>query len=103
MDPLSVIVSITGILVVIAKITAAITGLIGKERDTLNSMRSILKELLDQSSCLARIEISVRGAKDVPKPRRDAVSMEHIVAITTSLVLNMSELHRILDNFKLDD
>ena len=47
MDPLSVIVSITGILVVVAKITAAITGFIGKERDARNSMRSILKELLD--------------------------------------------------------
>lgn len=102
MDPLSVIASITGILAVAAKITAAVTEFIGKERDAPRSIRSVLMELSDLTSCLAHLEMFVRGAKDAPKTRRDAISVEQIVAITTSLVLNMSELHKILDSFKLD-
>lgn len=54
MDHLSAIVSITGILAVAAKVTTALAGFIEKNRDTPESIRSVLTEL-DSRPCVEKL------------------------------------------------
>lgn len=102
MDPLSVIASITGILAVAAKITTAITGFIEKDQDAPNSTRSVLTEVSDLSLCLTQLAPFIRGIRDAERIRKDAISVEQVVVISTLLVLNISELEKMLDSFNLD-
>ena len=102
MDPLSVIASITGILAVVAKITTALAVFIDKDRNAPTSVRRMLTELSDLRVCLAKLMPFIQGTRNADKARKDAISVEDVVAISTSLVMNISELDKILDSFNLD-
>jgi hypothetical protein len=102
MDHLSAIVSITGILAVAAKVTTALAGFIEKNRDTPKSIRSVLTELSDLSLCLAQLAPFIRGTRNTERTRKEAVSVEQIIVISTSRVMNISERNKMLDSFNLD-
>lgn len=102
MDPLSVAASITGLLAAAAKITSVVTSFIEKERDAPASAHSVLTEVSDLSLCLAQLAPFIRGTKTAERSRRDAISVEQVVIISTSLVMSVSELEKLLNSFKLD-
>ena len=102
MDPLSVIASVTGILAVAAKITTVVTEFIQSVGDVPASTRSVLTEVSDLSLCLSQWTPFLRGTRTAERTRRDGISVEQVVAISTSLVMSISELERLLDSFKLD-
>ena len=102
MDPLSVIASVTGILAVAAKITTAVTESIQSVGDVPASTRSVLAEVSDLSFCLSQLTPFLRGTRTAERIRRDGISVEQVVAISTSLVMSISELESLLDSFKLD-
>lgn len=102
MDPLSVAASITGLLAAAAKITSVVTSFIEKERDAPASAHSVLTEVSDLSLCLAQLAPFIRGTKSAERSRRDAISVEQVVIISTSLVMSVSELEKLLNSFKID-
>ena len=102
MDPLSVIASITGILAVAAKITTALAAFIEKDRDAPKSIRRVLIELSDLRVCLDQLAPFIRGIRDAEESRKEGFSVEQVVVISTSRILNISELDKMLDSFRLD-
>lgn len=96
------IASITGILAVAAKITTALAGFIEKDRDAPKSIRRVLAELSDLRVCLDQLAPFIRGIRNAEETRKDGISVEQVVVISTSLVLNISELDKMLDSFALD-
>ena len=102
MDPLSLLASITGILAVAAKVTSILTELIRNEKDAPSSISNIVAEVSDLRACLAQLSPLIRGVGSVPRSQRAAVSVDQVIIISTSCVLTMSELERILDSFKFD-
>ena len=103
MDPLSVMASITGILAVAAKITTTLAEFIEKDRNAPKSIRRVLTELSDLRICLDQLAPFVRGVKNAENSRKEGISVEQIVVISTSLVLNISELDKMLDSFGLEE
>ena len=103
MDPLSVTASITGILAVAAKITTALAAFIEKDRNAPKSIRRVLTELSDLRICLDQLSPFVRGVKNAEESRKDGISVEQVVVISTSLVLNISEFDKMLDSFGLEE
>ena len=95
--------SITGIVAVAAKITTTLATFIDKDRDTPESIRRVLSELSDLRACLDQLSPFIRGIKNAEKSRKDGVSVDQVVVISTSLVLNMSELDEMLDSFGLGE
>ena len=102
MDPLSVTASITGIVAVAAKITTALATFIDKDRDAPESVRRVRNELSDLRICLDQLAPFIRGIKNAEESRKNGISVEQVVIISTSLVLNISELDRMLDSFGLE-
>ena len=102
MDPLSILASVTGVLAVAAKITTVVTKFIQNVGDVPTSTHSVLTEVSDLSLCLNQLTPFLRGTRTAERTRRDGISVEQVVAISTSLVLSISELERLLDSFKLD-
>ena len=102
MDPLSIIASVTGILTVAAKITTVVTNFIQSVGDVPASTRSVLAEVSELSLCLGQLTPFLQGARTAERTRRDGISVEQVVAISTSLVLSISELEKLLDSFKLE-
>ena len=102
MDPLSILASVTGILAVAAKITTVVTKFHQSVGYVPASTRSVLTEVSDLSLCLGQLTPFLRGTRTAEKTRRDGISVEQVVAISTSLVLSISELEKLLDSFKLD-
>ena len=101
MDPLSVTASIIGISTAAAKIISVLTEYIRREKDAPRSMRTALTELSDLTLCLSQLQPFIQATKVAPQARRDAISVEQIIAISTSLVLNVSDLEKMLDSFRL--
>ena len=102
MDPLSITASVTGVMAVVAKITTVVTRFIQSVEDVPASTRSVLTEVSDLSLCLSQLTPFLRGTRIAERTRRDGISVEQVVAISTSLVLSISELEELLDSFKLD-
>ena len=102
-DPLSVTASITGILAVAATITTTLAAFIEKDRNAPKSIRRVLTELSDLRICLDQLAPFIRGVKNAEESRKDCISVEQVVVISTSLVLNVSELDKMLDSFHLDE
>ena len=101
MDPLSIVASITGILAAAAKVTTVVSEFVRKEKDAPQSMRSVLSELSDLTLCLVQLQPFIQGVRTAPRERMSAISVEQIITISTSLVLNMNELERLVDSFNL--
>ena len=85
MDPLSVLASVTGILAGAAKIMTVVTEFIQSVRDMPASTRSVLTEVSDLSLCLGQLTPFLRGTRTAERTRRDGISVEQLVAISTSL------------------
>ena len=102
MEPLRVIASITGILAAAAKITTAVTGFIEEEKNAPYSAHSVLTEISDLTLCIGRLAPFIRGSNDIDINRKNAISVEQVVVISTSLVMSISELERLLHSFNLD-
>ena len=96
------IASITGILAVATKITTTLAVFIEKDRDAPKSIRRVLTELSDLRLCLDQLAPFIRSIRHAETSRRDAISVEQIVVISTSLVMNIAELDMILDSFNFD-
>lgn len=101
MDPLSVITSITGILAVTAKLTTVVTGYIQKERNAPTSMSTVVQEMCDLRICLAQLDPIVRGTKPSSRTQRAAISVEQMVVVFSSCVINLAKLEQILDSFRM--
>ena len=99
MEPLSVAASITGILAVAAKITKVVAGFVRKSKDVPDSAHKVLSELSDLTLCLKQLAPFIRGDRYADRTRQEAISVEQIVVLSTSLVLNMSELESLVDSF----
>ena len=93
--------SIIGVSAAAAKITSVLTEFIRREQDAPRSMRTALTELSDLSLCLSQLQPFIQAKRVAPRICRDAISVEHIVTISTFLVLNVSDLEEILDSFSL--
>lgn len=103
MEPLSVAASIIGILATSAKIVTVVTDLVRREKDTPQSLHRVLTEVSELNTCLAQLAPFIQGAKSTDRGRKDTISLEQVVVINTSLVLNMSELDKTLDSYNLGD
>lgn len=103
MEPLSVAASIIGILATSAKIVTVVTALVRRDKDIPQSLHRVLTEVSELNTCLAQLAPLIQGAKSTERGRKDLVSLEQVVVISTSLVLNMSELEKTLDSYNLDD
>lgn len=103
MEPLSVAASIIGLLTASAKIVTVVTELVRREKDAPRSLHRVLTEVSELNTCLAYLAPFIQGAKSTDRGRKDAISLEQVVVITTSLVLNMSELDKMLDSYNLSD
>ena len=97
MDPLSVIASVTGLLAVIAKVSTTVNGIAKKMGNAPDSIHSLVNEISDLSVCLVQLQPFVRGTRSPARSRAAAISVEQVVAIITSCVLNMSKLEEIVD------
>ena len=102
MDPLSLIASITGILTVAAKITTSITNFIQKEKDFPASTHSVLSEVSGLSLCIGQLSTLLQDDERIDLSRRDEIPVDQLIILSTSLILNMSELEKLLDSFGLD-
>ena len=102
MDPLSVTASITGIIVVATKLCDGITTLIKKERNAPPSMSALRHEVSDLSVCLVQIQPFIQNDQSTPRSRRAAITVELVIVITTSCVVNLAKLEEILDSFRID-
>ncbi len=103
MEPLSVAASIIGVLATSAKIVTILTALIRKEKHAPQSLHRVLTEVSELNTCLAQLAPLIQGAKSTDRSHKDAITMEHVVVLSTSLVLNMSELDKTLDSYNLRD
>ncbi|KAL8782433.1 MAG: hypothetical protein Q9195_009641 [Heterodermia aff. obscurata] len=97
MDPLSMIASVTGLLAVIAKVTTTVNDIAKKIGNAPDSIRDLINETSDLSVCLVQLQPFVRGIQSPAASRAAAISVEQVVAIVTSCVLNMSRLEEIID------
>lgn len=102
MDPLSITAAVTGILTAAAKITTVVTAFIHSVSDAPMSTRSVLAEVSDLNLCLNQLKPFLQGTKNTDRIRRDGISVEQVVAISTSLVLGISKLEKLLESLKLD-
>ena len=102
MDPLSLVVSVTGLVTAAAKITSVLSDFIAKEKDAPNSARSIVAEVNHLRVCLTQLFPFLDGTGVATRTRRAAVSLESVVIISTSCVMTLSDLERLLDTFRLD-
>lgn len=103
MEPLSVAASIIGLLATSAKIVTVVTELVRREKDAPQSLHRVLTEISELNTCLAHLAPFIQGTKSTERGRKDAISLEQVVVISTSLVLNMSELDKTLDSYNLSD
>ena len=103
MDFVSVIASITGIVAAGVKISTIVSVFVDRNRDAPSSMRSALAEISDLNSCLAQLLPFVQGVKEVAMARRNAVQMEQLVIIFTSLIIDVSELEKTLDSCRIKE
>lgn len=103
MEPLSVAASIIGVLTTSAKIITVVTELVRREKAAPQSLHRVLTEVSELNTCLAHLAPFIQGAKSTDRDRKDAISLEQVVVISTSLVLNMSELDKTLDSYNLSD
>lgn len=102
MDPLSIIAAVIGVLAAAAKITTTLTAFLDRERTAPKTARSIVAEVTDLSVCLAQLSPFLHDMEAAPRSRRVAISVESVVVISTSCVMNLSDLEKMLDPFKLD-
>lgn len=100
MAPLSLVASMAGVLAVAAKITTSLTHFIHREKDAPNTTHNIVAEVSDLRICLTQLRSWIQDPKSVNSP---AISVGQIVAVGTSLVINVSELEKILDSFGLEE
>lgn len=100
MDPLSAIASVTGLLAAIAKVSTTVNGIAKKMGNAPDSIHSLVNEISDLSVCLVQLQPFVRGTQSPARSRAAAISVEQVVAIITSCVLNMSKLEEIIDTLQ---
>ena len=91
------IASVTGLLAVIAKVCTTVNDIAKKIGNAPESIRNLVNEISDLSVCLVQLQPFVRGTQSPARSRRAAISIEQVVAIITSCVLNMSKLEKIID------
>ena len=101
MDPLSIIAA--GILAAAAKITSSLTAFLDRERKAPKTARSIVAEVTELRICLAQLSPFLHDTEAVPRSRRAAISVESVVVISTSCVMNLSDLEKMLDSFELNE
>ena len=101
MEPLSIIASITGVLLGAAQVTKVVSEFIEKEKDAPKSAQSVVLELSDLSLCLRQLAPFIKGSRHAERSRRECISVEQVVVLSTSLALNISELEKLVDALKL--
>ena len=94
------IASVTGLLAVIAKTSTAVNDIAKKMGSAPESIHSLINEISDLSVCLVQLQPFVRGTRSPAASRAAAISVEQVVAIITSCVLNMSKLEEIIDTLQ---
>ena len=102
MDPLSIVASITGILAVSAKLTNILTDFVKKERNAPESMSSVIQEVSELTICLVQLQPFVRGTKPPSRSQSAAISVEQVIVVVTSCVINLSKIEELLDSFRID-
>ena len=102
MDPLSLIASVTGLVTAAAKITSVLSDFIEKEKDAPNSAYSVVTEVNHLRVCLGQLFPFLNGTGVATRTRRAAISLESVVIISTSCVMTLSDLEKLLDSFRLD-
>ena len=100
MDPLSITVSIIGILGMAAKVTGTLQEFVRKDASTAASALRIIAEVSDLSTCLARLQPLLQSMKDAPVSRVAAITVDDIVVIATSCVTVLDDLDKLLDPYK---
>ena len=91
------IASVTGLLAVIAKISTTVNDIVKKLGNAPRSIENLVNEISDLSVCLVQLQPFVRGTQSPARSRAAAISVEQVVAVITSCVLNISKLEKIID------
>ena len=94
------IASVTGLLAVIAKVSTTVNDMAKKMGNVPDSICRLVNEISDLSVCLVQLQPFVRGTRAPARSRAAAISVEQVVAIITSCVLDMSKLEEITDTLQ---
>lgn len=86
---------------VAAKITMVVKQFIAKQKDVPVSFHSVVTELSDLEICVKQLKPFILGSQQPERSRKEVLSIEQIVILSTSLVLNISELEKLLDSLEL--
>ena len=94
------IASVTGLLAVIAKVSTTVNDMAKKMGNAPDSIHNLVNEISDLSVCLVQLQPFVRGTRSPTRSRAAVISVEQVVAIITSCVLDMSKLEKIIDTLQ---
>ena len=102
MEPISLVASIAGILTAAGHVTTMVHDFVSRQRGAPTAAQRILTEVQDLRLCLGQLWPFLQEAQGTSRSRRAAISVETVVVISTSCVVTLSELERLLDSFHLD-
>ncbi len=96
MDPLTIAVSVVGLLGAAGKISSVLTKLITATKDTPVLAHSILQQVSDISATLAQLQAFLTGTRAGLRSRMAMLMVEQIVVTLTNCVMTFSELEELL-------
>ena len=102
MEPISLVASIAGILTAAGHITAFVNDFVSRERDAPAAARRVLSEVQDLRLCLGQLSPFLQESQNASSSRRAAITVESVIVVSTSCVVTLSELERLLDSFDLE-
>ncbi|MCJ1438151.1 hypothetical protein MMC27_007538 [Xylographa pallens] len=100
MDPLSVSVSIVGLLTAAASVTAFLQNFVHGVGDAPKLARTIIAEVTGIGTCLAQLQSFLVGIREVSSSRTSIVMVEQVLVTLTACVTNFSDLEKVLDTLK---
>lgn len=96
MDPLTISVSVVGLLGAAGKIASVLTKVIGATKDAPVFAHSILQEVSDISATLGQLQAFLSGTRAGSRSRMAMLMMEQITVTLTNCVMTFSELEELL-------
>jgi hypothetical protein len=100
-DPISVAVSVAGLVSATIKISTALKGFISSAVDTPSLARSVQAEVHEINVVLSQLQRFVLREKIPGTIHGSMIEVEEFLAILAGVVCTVSELERVIDNLKL--
>ena len=97
MDPLSIAVSVVGLLGATAKVSSILTTFIRGTNNAPKLANGVLQEVSDISACLAQLQAFLVGTRVGLRSRTALIMVENVVVTLTACVMTFSELEATLE------